>query len=376
MFRAILSILASIAVTAEWNPYCENIDNRLPCSVPALTTGTAVGVAFGSFIGSQTADSIKEFYSSPDGCPIFEAIYDESPSFRKFIGEYMSAHALAFPTEHAEVMAMAQAANIMSSSVFIQNACSELYMLFGYDAEVSANPVPIMPTPIFAPYLIPDSHSKTKPEAAKLKDPSKKPRHRNHCSDIGLIYSISDASNDGNNIIQGHNEDWWSGVADKMSTVTTPEWWGYLYPGQLPGTSFITTSSGLVLSMNSMYPTVPGYSSVSIPSGKGVSYLFSYVLRKAVSSRTTEEVIRTLSNFPIYSGYSLNVMSACDGSLTNIEGYGDRISVQSRHGNKKGGEDPASQEGTVGHFNAYINSAVEQETGIYHFTCRIYISCV
>lgn len=368
MFRTIVSISAVFAVSGEWDVFCENIDNRLPCSVADLTTEASVGVAFGSFIGSHTSESIKEFYSSQEGCPVFEEIYDASPSFRKFIDDYMTAHSLAFPTEHAEVIAMSQAAHVLSSSVFIQNACSELYLLFGYDIEVSTNPVPIMPSPIYAPYLVSDKQSETNyHDTVPSKDSSRK-RHTNHCSDIGLIYSLF--SNGEKSVIQGHNEDWWSGVADKMATVTTPEWWGYLYPGQLPGTSFVTTNSGLVLSMNSMYPSIPGYSSVSVPSGKGVAYLFSYVLRKAVSSKTTDEVIKTLSHYPIYSGYSLNVMSACDGSLTNIEGYGDRINVQSRHSHSSWG-DSANQDGTIGHFNAYINSVVEQEAG--KFTIDKYV---
>lgn len=113
-----------------------------------------------------------------------------------------------------------------------------------------------------------------------------------------------------------------------MSIVQTPDWWGYMYPGQLAGTSFIVNNNGLSLSMNSLYPTVPGYSCDSLPKHQGISYAFSYSLRSIINATTTDEVVHGLSKFPIFSGYSLNVMSACDQSVANIEGYGDRLTVQ------------------------------------------------
>jgi hypothetical protein len=392
---AVIVLLSSATLArsaaALWSPICENIDTRLPCSVPDIETEATTGESFGAFIGTETAESIKSFYASPDGCPIFEELHAASKSFRRFISEYMDEHDKAFPTEHAEVVAMAEGAGILVSSVFIQNACSELYLLYGEDVQISETPIPLAPPPIFAPYLYPQNDH----DLDMTKHPSttnstylrsKQRRRKDHCSDIGLLYASNDESVDcmsSNYIVQGHNEDWWSGVADKMSVVHTPAWMGYVYPGQLPGTSFVTSSQGLVLTMNSMYPLQPGYTHASSSSGRGVAYVFAYPLRQVISSQSTSEVIRVLSSYPVYSGYSLNVMSACDMSLTNIEGYGDRLGVQSRHGNpnpNSAGNDStitsrrisgtdrmqacsSDSSGVVGHFNSYVNLAVDESPG-------------
>lgn len=111
--------------------------------------------------------------------------------------------------------------------------------------------------------------------------------------------------------------------------------------------------------MNSLYPAVPGFSSTSASNNSGVGYVFAYVLRNIIRSHSTQEVISKLSLHPIYSGYSLNVLSACDTSITNIEGYGDRLAIQTRSGNASGSIS-ANSDSTIGHFNAYINSAVKQ----------------
>ena len=132
--------------------------------------------------------------------------------------------------------------------------------------------------------------------------------------------------------------------------------------GQLPGTSFVVNSYGLSLSMNSLYPSVPGFTYKD-----GVAYVFAYVLRDVIRSTSTQQVVSKLSGHAIYSGYSLNVMSACETSITNIEGYGDRLGVQTRTNTA------AQQDSTVGHFNAYINSNVEQEpqpTSVKRKTCQ------
>lgn len=86
--------------------------------------------------------------------------------------------------------------------------------------------------------------------------------------------------------------------------------------------------------------------------------MFAYVLRSILNASTSDEVISQLSRFPIYSGYSLNILSACKKSFTNIEGYGDRIAVQS----KGTSQSSKPQYGVIGHFNAYLNSAVPQDT--------------
>lgn len=244
---------------------CRNIDNRLPCSVPELWTETTDGAAFGTFIGAATADETRSFYHSPAGCPVFERIHAQSPTFRRFISDYMQVHQPAFPDEYAEIIAMASAMKLPASSVFIQNACAELYLLFGDDVEVSERPKAINDPPIFAPYLDRASVS-SKARQSTQSTSNKSQRRAGHCSDIGLLSSSAEGSM---HAVQGHNEDWWSSVAGQMSVVHTPSWWGYLYPGQLPGTSMVVTSSGLSLSMNSLYPLTPGYSSTSAPNNTG-----------------------------------------------------------------------------------------------------------
>lgn len=287
-------------------------------------------------MGEQVAESAEAFFASDDGCPVFEELYDASNTFRRFINDYMTAHANAFPTEHAELLGMATSMNMSASTVFMQNGCSELYLLFGDDVDVTSHPVPINTPPIYAPYLgAPSKH----PTATTTK-------RKEHCSDLGLIFSTPS----GARIVQGHNEDWWSTVADKMSVIHTPQWWGYIYPGNFAGTSLVVSSSGLSFTMNSVYPTVPGYHADSAVNHTGVAYLFAYSLRAVLNTTSTSQAIALLSKFPIYSGYSLNIMSACDNTLTNIEGYGNRVNVETR-----------SQAGYLPHFNIYLNTHLPQD---------------
>ena len=329
-----------------------------------------IGAEFGHFIGQSTKEQIIHFYNSAEGCPVFQEILKISPSFQQFIVEYFNAHTVVFPTIQEEVIAMANALDVDHLIVFIQNACSELYLLFGDDVEVTSNPCAVNDPPIYAPYLC-KSERKVSPDLF-VKN-SKTSQRREHCSDIGLIYSDEASIT---RVMQGHNEDWWSGVADKMSVVQAGDWMGYLYPGlfdkhnhmlkftnniffnfhlgQFPGTSFVVNSHGLSISMNSLYPSVPGYVYSSSSSYSGVAYVFAYVLRDIIRSSTTSDVISKLYRHPIYSGYSLNVMSSCETSITNIEGYGDRVGVQSRSGD-------LHVDSVVGHFNYYINSVVDQE---------------
>jgi hypothetical protein len=335
-----------ISAAPSTEKLCKNIDQRLPCSVPDLMSEESFGEAFGQFIGASTKDQINLFYNSPDGCPIFQDLYRESPTFSRFINEWFDVHTAHFPETQAELIAMAASAGIPSTTAFMQNACSELYLLFGDDVKVSSSPIPINDPPIYAPYLFDNEMNEIVHNSTST---SRLPLRKTHCSDLGLI--ISDSN--GGGIIQGHNEDWWSAVAHWMSMVHTPAWSGYIYPGQLPGTSLVVTAKGLSLTMNSMFPTVPGYSANSATQKSGVAFSFAYPLRSIINASTVDEILNRLSQFPIYSGYSLNVMSACDHSLTNVEGYGNRLNVQSRKSKR--------QAGVIGHYNAYINSNVAQD---------------
>jgi hypothetical protein len=156
--------------------------------------------------------------------------------------------------------------------------------------------------------------------------------------------------------VHGHNEDWWSTVADKMSIFRTPDWTGYIYPGQLPGTSFLVNKNGLSMSMNSMYPSTPGYFASSLPGNAGVAFVFAYVLRAVVNATSTDAVVDQLARFPIYSGYSINVVSSCETSIANVEGYGDRLGVRRRSSAAQAGS-------SIGHYNSYINLNVPDEQG-------------
>lgn len=196
------------------------------------------GASFGQYIGKATTSQTKDFYNSPEGCPVFQNIWEISPTFQQFITEYFEAHTVAFPTIQEEIIAMAEAMDLPSEIVFIQNACSELYLLFGNDVQVTTTPQPVVDPPIYAPYL----YASVVTEAADEESNSNSKHtythttniRREHCSDIGLIYSYND--NDADNstsprVVQGHNEDWWSGVAESMSVVHASDWLGYLYPG-------------------------------------------------------------------------------------------------------------------------------------------------
>lgn len=74
----------------------------------------------------------------------------------------------------------------------------------------------------------------------------------------------------------------------------------------------------------------------------GVSFVFAFVLRSILSAPSPSAIVDRLSALPVYAGYSLNVMSACSGdtgpSLTNIEGYGDRVAVQTRGRETRGSQ--------------------------------------
>jgi hypothetical protein len=264
----------------------------------------------------------------------------------------MNAHAVAFPTEHEEVVAMATTMDIPPEVVFIQNGCSEFSIMFGEDPEITSDPKIINDPPMYTT-LFSKAERGSELKAKSSNETIPRRNVRDHCSDLGLIYKDT-ANNNQPRIIQGHNEDWWSTVAGIMSIIHTPDWWGYIYPGQLPGTSFVVNRHGLSLSMNSLWPLVPGYSAQSGTDGHGVSYLFSYALRSIVNARSTEEVTAQLAKYPIYSGYSLNVMSACDTSLTNIEGYGNTLGVTTRIGAEQAGPQP--------HFNNYLSLNVKQDT--------------
>lgn len=356
MKYTLLPILAGIGcvIGSSIEELCENIDRRLPCSVPELFSEASYGAEFGDFVGSATAEQTARFYASPVSCPVFKDIYDISDTFRWFIKDYMNAHTALFPGEQAELFAMAAAMDMDPTTVFMQNACPELYLMFGADVNVSKYPQPINLPPIPAPYLYLHGSSLREKSAQIKATGSHAHKVRSlgeHCSDVGVI--IPETRTSSARVLHGHNEDWWSLVAHEMSIVRTPEWWGYAYPGQLPGSSFFVNSNGLTFSMNSLYPLTPGYTTESTTSRKAVSVVFAYALRSVMNATSTDAVTKQLSKFPIYSGYSLNVMSACETSITNIEGYGDRISVQSRRG--------YSQAGLLGHFNAYVNSVVNQD---------------
>jgi hypothetical protein len=304
------------------------------------------GAELGAFIGSTTADDIKAFFGSTDSCPMYTELFEQSSDFRQFINDYMLAHQRAFPTEHDELVAMSTSAGVLPAVSFIQNGCAELSLMLGDSFDTSKPPVLLFDPPIYAPYL-----------SVSMGDDRHSDRpHREHCSDLGLLSTPVGTFFGGVLPVQGHNEDWWSTVADKMSILTTPGWMGYLYPGQLAGTSMVVNCYGLSLTMNSMYPSTPGYTSQSVPSGKGISYLFSYVLRGAVKFSTTKAVLEHLSKYPIYSGYSLNVLSSCDGSVTNVEGYGDKLGVFTHQGADEIGS-------VVGHYNSYSTLAVKDGAG-------------
>lgn len=202
-----------------WSETCENIDNRLPCSTPELVTTYSEGLssnfysfqcllsicegsALGTFIGEVNGDAIQSFYNSSAGCPIFSEIYGISPTFSRFVESWMTAHAAVFPSEHNELISMAAAANVSASDAFIQNTCSELYLLFGADVEVSVRPQPVMPPPLHAPYLYDNDHGadeRTEQDGAVVRG--------EHCSDIGIIYrTIDDMGAESIHTVQGHNE--------------------------------------------------------------------------------------------------------------------------------------------------------------------------
>ena len=168
---------------------------------------------------------------------MFQSIWEISTTFQHFIAEYFEAHTVAFPTVQDEILAMGEAMNLPAEIVFIQNACSELYLLFGSDVQVTSTPQPVVDPPIYAPYL----YVSGVVEAVDQESNKHQPTHttnirREHCSDIGLIYHSQNADNSSSaRVVQGHNEDWWSGVAESMSVVRASDWLGYLYPGTTNG---------------------------------------------------------------------------------------------------------------------------------------------
>ncbi len=175
------------------------------------------GSKLGVFIGKNTVKETKDFYYSDDSCPQFLELYDISPAVQKFIKDYMDVHAIAFPFEHEELVSMAVTMGIKPEYAFMMNGCMELYTLFGGHPEMVANPKITNDPPIFS--------TLQRKEVNISEEIAHKPKNSDHCSDVGLIYRDPTAPESDNvRVVQGHNEDWWSTVADKMHIIHTPEW--------------------------------------------------------------------------------------------------------------------------------------------------------
>ena len=169
----------------------------------------------------MTSEQTKQFYASSDGCPIFQQLYEASPSFQLFIKNYMKVHSDAFPYEYEELVSMSVTMKIHPEYAFIQNGCSELALMFGSEPIITSTPEFINTPPIYTSMPV----TSQKKQIQSLRNQQR----REHCSDIGLIFTESVDSNNTNankivRVVQGHNEDWWSTVADKMSIIHTPEW--------------------------------------------------------------------------------------------------------------------------------------------------------
>ena len=196
-------------------------------------------------IGAATGEDIRAFYISTDSCPIYTELYKANNNFKLFIKDYMAVHEATFSTEHLELVAMARAAKIPPEIAFIQNGCAEFGLLFGDNFNSSA-PEISNPPPIHAPYF----KMRTEGQEAESLSFAASAIKSGNCSDLGFLSaSYTGAGHqDEFSAIQGHNDDWWSSVADKMSLLTTQDWLGYLYPGQLAGTSLVVNRFGLSLS--------------------------------------------------------------------------------------------------------------------------------
>eukprot|EP00930_Biecheleria_cincta_P045484 TRINITY_DN31345_c0_g1_i1.p1 TRINITY_DN31345_c0_g1~~TRINITY_DN31345_c0_g1_i1.p1 ORF type:complete len:381 (+),score=54.10 TRINITY_DN31345_c0_g1_i1:47-1189(+) len=126
----------------------------------------------------------------------------------------------------------------------------------------------------------------------------------------------------GDNHIDGHNEDGEAELANVSYWVKTDDFEAMAYPGQLPGGAFGFNRHGLVVTMNALSPK-----DVVIKHGCAGKY---WVGRKIMDAETVAQVVDFLKTTCHAYGMSLNVGSTRTGEQVNIEvGPGSGLSVHS-----------------------------------------------
>jgi hypothetical protein len=290
-----------------------------PLPVPPVITipgSTTSGYAFGHAVGTALRDRILGFYSFNSWADDMRKLYRANDTVRALVDGMRQRHIAMFPTLMNELDGIADAVGKRREDVFIDNVAPELDQWF-----YATGGYPDIP------------HGPATVRGAS-------PRVMQHQKHHGTTQKCTDllVANE-NTFAHGHNEDWDTPTAHFMAVVVTEDWTSYSYPGDFVGTSFLFNRWGLTLSMNSIYPNMPGYAWAQ-------SYGFSFLLRTVANARSIREALQLITKTPIYSGYGINILSACEKTAVNIEAYGDQISVRTVN--------PRKAPGVVFHANEYL----------------------
>eukprot|EP00727_Mastigamoeba_balamuthi_P000451 m51a1_g10402 hypothetical protein (422) ;mRNA; f:95296-96561 len=301
--------IASFALTRE---ACAAIDARLPCSLRWVDSPRAsAGRELGAVVGAAVRESLPLLYEEENGVGELWELYKTDAAFADLVDRYQAAHRLRFPAETAEGEGFAEAAGITAAQWFMAQAQPELSLEWGLRRRLG--------------------------DSGAVRE--------GHCSDIGLAQG-----GERPRAALGHNEDWDAATARAMAMVRTPEWVAYVYPGYLAGTAWAANRWGLVFAMNTVTPLLrPTH---RLPGGTP-GYAIAFALRSVLGAASVARVVEALGELPTGYGYSLNVLSACEHRVVNIEGWGNSLAVTA--------VSPGAP-GVTRHFNHFMHLNVTQST--------------
>jgi hypothetical protein len=140
--------------------------------------------------------------------------------------------------------------------------------------------------------------------------------------------------------VLGHNEDDDTFFLGKCALVEDESdgWTAFFYPGQLAGNAYgWNWRSGVAVSSNQLSPNPLNVS--------GAGYYF--LTRSALDAVSADDALARVTQYPAFSGFSLNVGSARDSRFFNVEVSVNKFKVT-----------PAP----VPHFNMYVYMNVSQQS--------------
>jgi len=259
-------------------------------------------------VGQHFAAQIQQAYAKDDAIPLL-LNWMKTPAGSTLYSQIVSNQNQYYPRYVDELRGLSDGAGIDFNQVMLSNLEPDLLL-----------------------YLYPDDNDISK------------------CSDV-LLHPSSPSTT----YLHGHNEDdseYFQSLNFLLRTTpsTSPSsvnFTAYIYAGQLPGNAFGFTSSGLSVSINSLFPNQ------TLDPFSGAAQYF--IMRDLLESTSLNDLIFRATQFPSFSGFSLNAASLNEKRLLNMEvAPGELYSVRSIN---------ALKPGVIGHFNMYLylNGSVEQQ---------------